>query len=115
MSLIAGLKSAFGIVDTGVTRDSQSRDASTTLRLTRTHFPHKRVAIDPRHPNVLRVATLILAEIGPEASPALPQLHACLKATAIDARLQAAEAVLRIDPNDRLALTLPGPAALALA
>jgi hypothetical protein len=60
--------------------------------------------LDPEHLDVLRLAASILAEIGPEARAALPKLHECLQASSIAVRLQAAEATLRIDATDRIAL-----------
>jgi hypothetical protein len=58
----------------------------------------------PDRLDVLREAASILAEIGPDACAALPQLHECLSSTAIAVRLYAAEATLRIDATDRIAL-----------
>lgn len=58
----------------------------------------------PEQPEVLRQATSILVEIGPEGRDALPSLHACVTAPTIIVRLHAAEAALRIDPQDRQAL-----------
>lgn len=59
----------------------------------------------PERFDVLRVAALILVEIGPEAQDALPKLHECLQASSIAVRLHAAEAALRIEPTDRRALS----------
>jgi hypothetical protein len=58
----------------------------------------------PRHLDALRVAASILVEIGPDAADSLPRLHVCLKAKSIAVRLYAAEAALRIDPSDVLAI-----------
>ena len=60
--------------------------------------------LDPERLDVLRTATLILVEIGPEARTALPKLHECLESSSITVCLHAGEAALRIDPTDRLAL-----------
>jgi HEAT repeat protein len=54
--------------------------------------------------DVLRVAALTLVELGPDAREALPKLHDCLNAASIAVRLYAAEAALRINPNDQMAL-----------
>jgi HEAT repeat protein len=58
----------------------------------------------PDRLEVLRVATSILVEIGPDAADALPKLDVCLNAFSLAVRLHAAEAILRIDPNDLFAL-----------
>jgi hypothetical protein len=58
----------------------------------------------PEQPEVLREATSILVEIGPDGRDALPKLHECLTSPSIAVRLHAAEAALRIDPQDRQAL-----------
>ncbi|MBS0265051.1 MAG: HEAT repeat domain-containing protein [Planctomycetes bacterium] len=58
----------------------------------------------PERMEVLRQATLILVEMGPEGREALPRLHECLAASATSVRLHAAEAALRIDPNDSATL-----------
>ena len=60
--------------------------------------------LDPESVEIVRAATLILAEIGPDAEAAIPKLHTCMKAPAIAIRLYAAEAALRIHPQDRFAL-----------
>jgi hypothetical protein len=58
----------------------------------------------PESPDVLRVAASIVVEIGPDAAGALPSLHECLTANSMAVRLLAAEAALRIDPNDLTSL-----------
>jgi HEAT repeat protein len=81
--------------------------ARAALRLGAPHQQILDVALEliiPDRLDVLRVVTSIFVEIGPDAADALPQLDACLNAFSIAVRLHAAEAMLRIDPNDLLAL-----------
>ena len=85
----------------------RARAARAALRLGAPWQQVLEVALEliiPDRLDVLRVATSILVEIGPDAADALPQLDACLNAFSIAVRLHAAEAMLRIDPNDLLAL-----------
>lgn len=58
----------------------------------------------PGRPDVVRVAASIVVEIGPDAADAMPRLHDCLNADSLAVRLFAAEAILRIDPNELAAL-----------
>jgi HEAT repeat protein len=58
----------------------------------------------PEQPDLFRQATSILVEIGPEARDALSALHVCCQGSAISIRLYAAEAALRIDSQDPVAL-----------
>jgi HEAT repeat protein len=60
--------------------------------------------LTPDQPEVLHLATSVLVEIGPEAQDALPALHECCKTPAMSIRLYAADAALRIDSQDPLAL-----------
>ncbi|MBS0260645.1 MAG: HEAT repeat domain-containing protein [Planctomycetes bacterium] len=55
--------------------------------------------------DVLRSATALLIDIGPDATSALPALHDCLESRSISAQLHAAEAALRIDAADTPAIS----------
>jgi HEAT repeat protein len=58
----------------------------------------------PERLDVLRMATLVLIEIGPESRAALPKLHDLMNSPSIAVQLHASETVLRIDAADRVAL-----------
>ncbi len=60
--------------------------------------------LQPDDPPLCCLATLVLGEIGPGAHSAMPSLQACLKDLNASVRLNAAEACLRIDPDDVAAL-----------
>ncbi len=58
----------------------------------------------PERLDVLRVATLVLIEIGPESRAALPKLRELMNSPSVAVQLHASEAVLRIDVADHVAL-----------
>jgi HEAT repeat protein len=58
----------------------------------------------PDNLEVLRLATTILGDIGPDAQGAIPRLYECLQEPSTTVRLHAAETILRIDPTDACAL-----------
>jgi HEAT repeat protein len=60
--------------------------------------------LQPDDPQLCCLAALVLGEIGPGAHRAIPSLQACLKDLNTTVRMHAAEACLRIDPENDPAL-----------